>query len=144
MSATKADSRGADTGNEAANKEAILKAMKEKEIRFLRLQFTDIMGIIKNVEVPESQFQKALDGEILFDGSSIEGFARIEESDMLLRPDLDTFSVFPARDASVEGKVWEWTIGVENASMIHDLELGADGKMTIITRSADVRASGGG
>lgn len=98
-------SAGADTESHEMNKDSIMKAMKEKEIRFLRLQFTDIMGIIKNVEVPESQFQKALDGEILFDGSSIEGFARIEESDMLLRPDLDTFSVFPARDASVEGKV---------------------------------------
>lgn len=83
----------------------ILKEMKAKEIRFLRLQFTDIMGIIKNVEVPESQFEKALNGEILFDGSSIEGFARIEESDMLLRPDLETFAIFPARDASIEGKV---------------------------------------
>ncbi len=83
----------------------ILAEMKDKQIRFLRLQFTDIMGIIKNVEVPESQFEKALNGEILFDGSSIEGFARIEESDMLLRPDLDTFAIFPARDASIEGKV---------------------------------------
>jgi len=83
----------------------ILGILREKEIRFLRLQFTDIMGIIKNVEVPQRQFEKALNGEILFDGSSIEGFARIEESDMLLRPDLETFAIFPARDASVEGKV---------------------------------------
>ena len=55
---------------------------------FIRLQFTDILGINKNVEVPRSQFEKALDGEIMFDGSSIEGFVRIEESDMLLKPDL--------------------------------------------------------
>jgi glutamine synthetase len=55
-------------------------------VRFLRLQFTDIMGIIKNVEVPRSQFEKALDGQIMFDGSSIEGFTRIEESDMLSCP----------------------------------------------------------
>ena len=54
----------------------------------MRLQFTDILGINKNVEVPRSQFEKALDGEIMFDGSSIEGFVRIEESDMLLKPDL--------------------------------------------------------
>ena len=73
----------------------ILARVKEENVHFLRLQFTDIDGIIKNVEVPESQFEKALDGQIMFDGSSIEGFTRIEESDMLLVPDLTTFEVFP-------------------------------------------------
>ena len=73
----------------------ILNRAKEENVHFLRLQFTDIDGIIKNVEVPESQFQKALDGQIMFDGSSIEGFTRIQESDMLLVPDLETFQVFP-------------------------------------------------
>ena len=73
----------------------ILAPAKQEKVHFLRLQFTDIDGIIKNVEVPESQFQKALDGQIMFDGSSIEGFTRIEESDMLLVPDLDTFQIFP-------------------------------------------------
>jgi len=68
---------------------------KKEDVHFLRLQFTDIDGIIKNVEVPASQFDKALDGQIMFDGSSIQGFTRIEESDMLLVPDLDTFQVFP-------------------------------------------------
>lgn len=68
---------------------------KESNVHFLRLQFTDIDGIVKNVEVPESQFEKALTGKVMFDGSSIEGFTRIEESDMLLSPDLDTFAVFP-------------------------------------------------
>ena len=67
--------------------------------RFMRLQFTDILGINKNVEIPASQFEKALDGDIMFDGSSIEGFVRIEESDMLLAPDLSTFQVFPWGDA---------------------------------------------
>ena len=67
----------------------------EQGVRFLRLQFTDILGIIKNVEVPRSQFEKALDGQIQFDGSSIEGFTRIEESDMGLVPDLETFRVYP-------------------------------------------------
>jgi glutamine synthetase len=76
-------------------KSAILKTCKEKNVEFLRLQFTDIFGVNKNVEVPKSQFDKALEGEIMFDGSSIEGFARIEESDMLLRPDLTTFRVLP-------------------------------------------------
>ena len=73
----------------------ILKQCDREGVRFLRLQFTDILGIIKNVEVPRSQFEKALDGEIQFDGSSIEGFTRIEESDMGLVPDLATFRVFP-------------------------------------------------
>ncbi len=73
----------------------ILARCKEENVHFLRLQFTDIDGIIKNVEVPQSQFEKALSGEIMFDGSSIEGFTRIEESDMLLLADLDTFAVFP-------------------------------------------------
>ncbi len=73
----------------------ILKVADKEGAHFLRLQFTDIMGIIKNVEVPRSQFEKALDGQIMFDGSSIEGFTRIEESDMLLVPDLNTFQVNP-------------------------------------------------
>jgi len=57
-------------------KKEILKAMAEHDVRFLRLQFTDILGKNKNVEVPASQFEKALDGEMMFDGSSIEGFTR--------------------------------------------------------------------
>ncbi|MGH7483228.1 MAG: type I glutamate--ammonia ligase [Longimicrobiales bacterium] len=73
--------------------------LTENHVRFLRLQFTDIMGFVKNVEVPESQFDKALEGDIMFDGSSIEGFVRIEESDMLLKPDFDTFTIFPWGDA---------------------------------------------
>jgi len=73
----------------------ILRLAEAHGVRFLRLQFTDILGVNKNVEVPASQFKKALAGDILFDGSSIEGFVRVEESDMLLRPDLQTFRVFP-------------------------------------------------
>lgn len=69
--------------------------LREQDIRFLRLQFTDILGVIKNVEIPRSQFAKALAGDILFDGSSIEGFVRVEESDMLLKPDLSTFRALP-------------------------------------------------
>jgi glutamine synthetase len=77
------------------SKDELLAQADEAGVRFLRLQFTDIMGVIKNVEVPRSQFEKALDGRILFDGSSIEGFTRIEESDMLLVPDLSTFRIYP-------------------------------------------------
>ncbi|KAA0256711.1 type I glutamate--ammonia ligase [Acidobacteria bacterium ACD] len=73
----------------------ILGTCDKEGVRFLRLQFTDILGIIKNVEVPRSQFEKALDGQIQFDGSSIEGFVRIEESDMGLVPDLSTFRIYP-------------------------------------------------
>ncbi len=76
-------------------RQEILKLVKENDVAFLRLQFTDIMGANKNVELPRSQFEKALDGEIMFDGSSIEGFARIEESDQLLKPDFDTFVILP-------------------------------------------------
>ena len=57
-------------------KRAVLDQLKKDRVRFLRLQFTDIMGINKNVEVPEAEFGKAVDGQILFDGSSVQGFAR--------------------------------------------------------------------
>ena len=86
-----------------AKRAAVLQKMKKDQVRFLRLQFTDIMGIVKNVEVPQDEFEKALDGQIMFDGSSVEGFARIEESDMLLKPDLDTYVLYPWQEAT--GKV---------------------------------------
>ena len=76
----------------------ILERVEREKVKFMRLQFVDILGAIKNVEVPDRQFAEALDGRIMFDGSSIEGFVRIEESDMLLAPDLDTFQVFPWGD----------------------------------------------
>ncbi|HEY3011502.1 MAG TPA: glutamine synthetase beta-grasp domain-containing protein, partial [Gemmatimonadales bacterium] len=85
-----------DLGN--AGKDDLLKLAHRFSVDFLRLQFTDILGVNKNVEVPRSQFEKALDGEIMFDGSSIEGFVRIEESDMLLKPDLHTFRILPYDD----------------------------------------------
>ena len=75
-----------------------LELAKQERVRFLRLQFTDIQGSIKNVEVPEHQFKRALDGQVVFDGSSIDGFFRVEESDMLLMPDPATFRVFPWED----------------------------------------------
>ncbi|MGE0592044.1 MAG: type I glutamate--ammonia ligase [Vicinamibacterales bacterium] len=77
------------------HKARILERVEREKVKFLRLQFTDILGITKNVEVPDRQFEAALDGRIMFDGSSIEGFVRIEESDMYLKPDLATFQVLP-------------------------------------------------
>ena len=79
-------------------KQEILAKAKQLNISFIRLQFTDILGIVKNVAIPLSQLEKALNNEIMFDGSSIEGFMRIEESDMNLRPDPNTFTVFPWRN----------------------------------------------
>ncbi|KMY53714.1 glutamine synthetase [Bacillus sp. FJAT-27231] len=76
-------------------KEDIMNLAREENVKFIRLQFTDILGTIKNVEIPVSQLPKALDNKMMFDGSSIEGFVRIEESDMNLYPDLDTWVVFP-------------------------------------------------
>jgi glutamine synthetase len=81
-----------------ATKADVLELITRFQVDFLRLQFTDILGINKNVEVPRSRFDKALDGEIMFDGSSIEGFVRIEESDMLLKPDLPTLRILPYED----------------------------------------------
>ena len=81
----------------------IIRMVEEQDVRFIRLQFTDIFGIVKNVAITPSQLDKALANECMFDGSSIEGFARIEESDMKLYPDLDTFVVFPWRPQ--QGKV---------------------------------------
>ncbi|MDR3048297.1 MAG: type I glutamate--ammonia ligase [Elusimicrobiota bacterium] len=84
-------------------KEEIIKQVKEEGVKFIRLQFTDILGHLKNVAITASQIEKALDNKCMFDGSSIEGFTRIEESDMYLYPDLDTFTIFPWRPQ--DGKV---------------------------------------
>jgi glutamine synthetase len=73
----------------------ILSFAKEEKVGYIRLQFTDLLGTIKNVEIPVSQLEKALENKIMFDGSSIEGFVRIEESDMYLYPDLSTWLVYP-------------------------------------------------
>ncbi|MCD8502832.1 MAG: type I glutamate--ammonia ligase [Bacillaceae bacterium] len=94
-------------------REDILKMAKEENVRFIRLQFTDLLGIIKNVEIPVGQLTKALDNLMMFDGSSIEGFVRIEESDMYLYPDLDTWVIFPW--TSEKGKVARLICDVYNA-----------------------------
>ncbi|MDI6814372.1 MAG: glutamine synthetase beta-grasp domain-containing protein, partial [Desulfitobacteriaceae bacterium] len=73
----------------------IVRLVKEHNVELIRLQFVDILGVVKNVAIPPSQLEKALDGRIMFDGSSIEGFTRIQESDMYLKPDFNTFLIFP-------------------------------------------------
>ena len=85
------------------SREEILQICEEQDVRFIRLQFSDIFGIMKNVAITHKQLEKALNNEIMFDGSSIDGFVRIEESDMYLRPDPNTFVIFPWRPQ--EGKV---------------------------------------
>ena len=76
-------------------KDDIIRIVNEEDIEFIRLQFTDIFGQLKNVAVTRSQIEKAVNNECTIDGSSIEGFTRIHESDQYLRPDLDTFAVLP-------------------------------------------------
>ncbi|AZI41844.1 type I glutamate--ammonia ligase [Deinococcus psychrotolerans] len=85
----------------------ILQRLHDGHVNFLRLQFSDVLGTVKNIEVPRSQFEKALSGSVMFDGSSIQGFTRIEESDMLLSPDLSTFLIYPqfSREEGERGKV---------------------------------------
>ncbi|MBO5069266.1 MAG: type I glutamate--ammonia ligase [Roseburia sp.] len=84
-------------------KQDIIRMVEEEDVEFIRLQFTDMFGTLKNVAVTSSQLQRVLNNECMFDGSSIEGFVRIEESDMYLYPDLDTFVIFPWRPQ--QGKV---------------------------------------
>lgn len=79
----------------AFDHEAVLKAVRENDVKFISLQFTDIVGMIKSVTVPTSQLEGILEDGIWFDGSSIQGFVRISESDMFLRPDVRTFSIIP-------------------------------------------------
>ena len=85
------------------SKEDILAMVEENGVKFIRLQFTDILGTLKNVAITDRQLEKALNNQCMFDGSSINGFVRVEESDMYLRPDLDTFVIFPWRPQ--QGKV---------------------------------------
>ena len=78
-------------------REDIIQLVEDEDVEFIRLQFTDIFGNLKNMAITASQLEKALNNECMFDGSSIEGFARIEESDMYLHPDFSTWEIFPWR-----------------------------------------------
>ncbi|SNZ14783.1 Glutamine synthetase, beta-Grasp domain, partial [Natronoarchaeum philippinense] len=84
--------------NLTSDERDVLARIEEEDVDFLRLQFTDILGTVKNVSVPARQAEKAFTEGIYFDGSSIEGFVRIQESDMRLQPDPSTFAVLPWRD----------------------------------------------
>ena len=84
-------------------KEEIKKIIKENNIAYIRMQFTDMLGDIKAVEIPVGKIDDALENKIMFDGSSIEGFVRIKEADMYLHPDLDTFLILPFEDSTYGG-----------------------------------------
>ena len=84
------------------SKRDVLKVAKERDVRYVRLSFVDILGIGKNVTIPVSELESALEGKVTFDGGSIDGFVRGEEADMMLLPDLSTFAVYP------------WTLGSGN------------------------------
>ena len=79
------------------SREDVLTIAKDNNVKFIRMQFTDILGIVKNVAITIDQLEDALDNKIMFDGSSVDGFTRIQESDMYLRPDYETFTLFPWR-----------------------------------------------
>ncbi|WP_292461996.1 glutamine synthetase family protein [Methanolobus sp.] len=88
------------------NKDDVIKAIETHNVKFIRLQFTDIQGTVKDVEIPVTQIEKALTSGISFDGSSIEGMVRIDESDMVLRPDTRTFAILPwGRDKGVVARM---------------------------------------
>lgn len=100
-------------GEKNMTRDEIHKIVEEQHINFFRMQFVDVNGFQKNVAIPRSQLEKALDGKIMFDGSSIDGFARIDESDMFLKPDFDTFVVLP----------WRNKDGIAAARLICDIHL---------------------
>src|SRR2546430_4042012 len=85
--------------------EFVLRTLEERDIRFVRLWFTDVLGSLKSVSVAPAELEAAFDEGIGFDGSAIEGFARVQESDMLARPDAATFQIMPARNGPAEGGV---------------------------------------
>ena len=93
-------------------KEDIIRIVQEEDIQFIRMQFTDVFGTLKNVAITSSQIEKAVNNQIMIDGSSIEGFVRIQESDQYLHPDLDSFVVFPWRPQ--HGKVARLICSVYN------------------------------
>lgn len=98
--------------NMGYTKEDIIRIVKEEDVKFIRMQFTDIFGQLKNVAITASQIEKAVNNQIMLDGSSIEGFVRINESDQYLYPDLNSFLIFPWRPQ--HGKVARLICDVHN------------------------------
>lgn len=94
-------------------KDDIIRLVKENDVKFIRLQFADMNGCLKNIAITETQLEKALDNKIMFDGSSIDGFVTIENSDMYLYPDLNSFTIFPWRPQ--QGKVARLVCDVHKA-----------------------------
>ena len=94
-------------------KEDIVRIVEEEDVKFIRMQFVDVLGQMKNVAITVSQLDRALDGEISIDGSSIEGFTSVNESDQYLVPDLNTFCIYPWRPQ--RGKVARFICDVYNA-----------------------------
>ena len=97
---------------EGYTREEILRLIQEEDVQFIRMQFTDLFGQLKNVAITVSQIERALDGEIMLDGSSIQGSVRVEESDQYLKPDLNTFAILPWRPQY--GKVARMICNVHN------------------------------
>ncbi|MGB9755144.1 type I glutamate--ammonia ligase [Roseiflexus castenholzii] len=94
------------------SRETVLKQAAERNVEFVSLQYTDIVGMVKNVTIPISELPDCLDHGVWFDGSSLEGFARVAESDMYLVPDLETFAIIP----------WDEAAGFVTARMICDVQ----------------------
>ncbi|ABJ56864.1 type I glutamate--ammonia ligase [Oenococcus oeni] len=121
-------------------KEAIKKSVKDEGVDFLRVMFTDVFGMIKNVEIPVSELDTVLDDNLLFDGSSIDGFVRIEESDMYLYPDLDTFRILPdSMTGEHDGKV---AMIVANVYTSDRLPFEGDPRNNLIRVLAEMRKDG--
>src|SRR5512136_920881 len=79
------------------SKEYVLKVAKEHDVKFIRLWFSDILGMLKSFAITVEELERAMEEGMGFDGSSIEGYARIDESDMIALPDPDTFQLLPWR-----------------------------------------------
>jgi glutamine synthetase len=94
------------------DKDEVLRLARENDVKFIRLQFTDLFGALKNIAITIDHLEKALNNQYMFDGSSIDGFVRIEESDMFLYPDPDTFTIFPWRPQS--GRVARLVCDIHN------------------------------
>ncbi len=118
-------------------KEDIYNLVEEEDVEFIRLQFTDMFGVMKNVAVTVNQLDKILDNKCTFDGSMIDGFSRVEESDMYLCPDLDTFTIFPWRPQ--QGKVARF---ICNVKRVDGTDFEGDPRHVLIKAVEDAKEMG--